>query len=130
MIHGPHLLASPSINLSPLDFELRSRGFIGVLRCEDMGVAQWPPEYQGLLQQIDVQAVRIIDANHSELVIGKSTTRHPNAGLGVFATSDIRAGEHACPYFVTLVYHNLFIRKSLKKACCCFADSGTCADTV
>lgn len=44
-----------------------------MLSCKDMGVAQWPREYQELLQQVDVQTVRIIDANQNGLAIDKST---------------------------------------------------------
>jgi len=84
-------------------------------KCIKLPVHEWPRTYQGLLQQVDVESLRLVDVAANSLMIAKSTIKHPNAGLGIFAAKTFQPGDIVASYFGTLVYSTLRNRREKTK---------------
>lgn len=76
---------------------------------------QWPSVLQGRMNLENMNSLLAMEAVHYGLRINKSTIRHDNAGVGVFATRRIAVGEVVCYFYGTLVYHDLTNRKEVHK---------------
>lgn len=70
-------------------------------------VDKWKDEYKGLLNNVDSNVLRSIEALNCRLYLAKSTIRHPASGTGVFSAGRFAKGEVVCYYYGTLVYHSL-----------------------
>ncbi|PXF40303.1 hypothetical protein BWQ96_09986 [Gracilariopsis chorda] len=75
----------------------------------------WPRELQGRMNLENMKSLLAMEAVQYGLRVGKSTIRHEKAGVGVFATRRIAAGEVVCYFYGTLVYHDLSNRKEVHK---------------
>ena len=86
-----------------------------IQKCRNVPLNAWKRELQGRFHQTDVDALRAIEAVHFGVALAPSSIRHPNAGLGVFATRTFDVGDDICLYYGTLVYHDLARSKSKNK---------------
>lgn len=78
-------------------------------------IHEWDRSFQGHLQQVDVEAIRLVDAAVNGLIQCQSTIRHRNAGLGVVAARTFHKGDRVASVFGTLVYHILGTRRHRTK---------------
>lgn len=67
----------------------------------------WPRSLWYAFNQIDPRVLLLAEASSCSLAVAPSTIKHPNAGLGVFATKPFNEGDYICNYYGTLVYHAL-----------------------
>ncbi|PXF46431.1 DNA adenine methyltransferase YhdJ [Gracilariopsis chorda] len=75
----------------------------------------WLRELQGRMNLENMKSLLAMEAVQYGLGVGKSTIRHEKAGVGVFATRRIAAGEVVCYFYGTLVYHDLSNQKEVHK---------------
>lgn len=68
-------------------------------------VDQWPTACLERLKQADPSELLRADARGSGVRVGQSTIR--GGGRGVFATRDLKVGEHIMPFFGQIVYDSL-----------------------
>ena len=76
----------------------------------------WKREYQGKFQGADMVELRNVDASFYGVCIADSNIRNKKAGLGVFAVKAFQKGDQICPFYGTLIYHDLEHREEVRKA--------------
>lgn len=74
-------------------------------------VGNWPPHLFGRLQRSIVDGALAAEAVALDLLVAPTTIQSDNVGLGVFAACLFEKDTIICPYYGTLVYHNLLRNK-------------------
>lgn len=67
----------------------------------------WPRSLWLDFNHIDPHILLMAEASSCSLVAAPSTIKHPDAGMGVFATRPFLVGDVICNYYGTLLYHPL-----------------------
>ena len=77
-------------------------------------LSTWPLPIQQRFNAMNPKDLLLAEQSRWECHINESNIKHPNAGLGVFAGQSFAPGDIVCYYFGTLVYDDLYSRKSKK----------------
>lgn len=80
-----------------------------------LSMNKWTPTWIQRVNEADVCAMRTYEAKELGLVIRKSSIKHPEAGLGVYAARGFKKDERIGWYYGTLVYGDLgLVRRHYK----------------
>lgn len=82
---------------------------------------EWPQEMKQTLDKIPVQELISVEAAAYNVYLAPSLIRHPNSGMGLFASKPFDQGDTICFYYGTLVYTDLSKHKSKTKR---YGDTG------
>lgn len=63
--------------------------------------------YRSRMKEVEVEQLRIADAYSCEVKIEPPRTKHPEAGLNLFAVKTFSKGDITGPCYGNIVYHDL-----------------------